>query len=117
MSCAGLESWSGLSRGSFNVLAYLVQHPGGTVTKEELEAQLWPDSKFVDEASLAIAVAKVRKALDGHRPGAAIHPDRPSAGLSLRGADDRPTAQCGGPAGCSHHGYAAASGHAPPGTG
>ena len=48
---------------AFNVLAYLVQHAGRTVTKEELEEQLWPDSKFVDKASLAIAVAKVRKAL------------------------------------------------------
>jgi DNA-binding winged helix-turn-helix (wHTH) protein len=48
---------------AFNVLAYLVQHPGRTVTKEELEEHLWPDSKFVDKASLAIAVAKVRKVL------------------------------------------------------
>jgi hypothetical protein len=26
----------------FNLLAYLVQHPGRTVTKAELRAQLWP---------------------------------------------------------------------------
>ena len=47
----------------FNVLAYLVQHPGRTVTKEELEEQLWPDSQLVGESSLANAVAQVRKAL------------------------------------------------------
>ena len=47
----------------FNVLAYLVQHPGRTVTKEELEEHVWPDSQSVGRSSLAKAVAQVRKTL------------------------------------------------------
>jgi DNA-binding winged helix-turn-helix (wHTH) protein len=53
----------------FNLLAYLVQHPGRTVTKEELEEQLWPDSEVVGVTSLAKAVAQVRKALAGTGQG------------------------------------------------
>ena len=47
----------------FNLLAYLVQHPGRIVTNEELKEQLWPDSEVVGESSLANAVAQARKAL------------------------------------------------------
>jgi class 3 adenylate cyclase/predicted ATPase/DNA-binding winged helix-turn-helix (wHTH) protein len=48
---------------AFNLLAYLVQHAGRTVTKEELEEQLWPDQQVVGITSLAKAVAQARKAL------------------------------------------------------
>ena len=63
MSCARPGDWCRLEPRVFNVLAYLVQHPGRTVTKEELEAQLWPDSELVGRTSLANAVAQARKAL------------------------------------------------------
>jgi len=46
----------------FDVLAYLVQHAGHTILKEELLEQLWPQ-QFVTEASLTNAVAQARKAL------------------------------------------------------
>ena len=46
----------------FDVLAYLVQHPDRTVTKEELVAQLWPEP-FVADDALTKCVARVRKAL------------------------------------------------------
>src|ERR1043166_7675756 len=46
----------------FDVLAYLVQHPDRTVTKEELLAQLWPQP-FVADDALTQCVARVRKAL------------------------------------------------------
>src|SRR5262249_32808277 len=46
----------------FDLLAYLVQHPDRTVTKEELLAQLWPQ-QFVTDASLTYCVAQARKAL------------------------------------------------------
>ena len=46
----------------FDVLAYLVQHPDRTVTKEELVAQLWPQP-FVADDALTQCVARVRKAL------------------------------------------------------
>jgi class 3 adenylate cyclase/DNA-binding winged helix-turn-helix (wHTH) protein len=47
----------------FNLLAYLVQYPGRTVTKEELRAQLWPDRPFMSDDPLANCVAQARKAL------------------------------------------------------
>jgi DNA-binding winged helix-turn-helix (wHTH) protein len=47
----------------FNLLAYLVQHPGRIVTNEELKEQLWPKREVVGESSLANAVAQARKAL------------------------------------------------------
>lgn len=52
----------------FDLLAYLVQHPGHTITKEVLLTQLWPD-QFVAEASLTNAVAQARRALhDAEQP-------------------------------------------------
>jgi DNA-binding winged helix-turn-helix (wHTH) protein/class 3 adenylate cyclase/predicted ATPase len=46
----------------FDLLVYLVQHPGRTVTKEELLEQLWPHQCVTDD-SLTTAVAQVRRAL------------------------------------------------------
>jgi len=46
----------------FDMLAYLVQCPDRTVTKEELFEQVWPN-QFVTDDSLTTAVAQVRKAL------------------------------------------------------
>ena len=47
----------------FNLLAYLVQHPGRTVTKAELREQLWPEQPFMSDDPLANSVAQARKAL------------------------------------------------------
>jgi DNA-binding winged helix-turn-helix (wHTH) protein len=47
----------------FNLLAYLVQHPGRTVTKAELREQLWPDQPFMSDDPLTNCVAQARKAL------------------------------------------------------
>ena len=47
----------------FNLLSYLVQHPGRTVTKAELREQLWPDQPFMSDDPLANCVAQARKAL------------------------------------------------------
>src|SRR5262245_29002636 len=46
----------------FDLLVYLVQHSGRTVTKEELLEQLWPN-QFVTDDSLTTAVAQIRRAL------------------------------------------------------
>jgi class 3 adenylate cyclase/DNA-binding winged helix-turn-helix (wHTH) protein/predicted ATPase len=46
----------------FDLLIYLVEHPGRTVTKEELLEQLWPN-QFVADDSLTNCVAQARKAL------------------------------------------------------
>ena len=52
----------------FNLLTYLVQHPGRTVTKEELRAQLWPDQPFMSDDPLTNCMTQARKALgdSGH---------------------------------------------------
>ncbi len=53
-----------LSGQSFAVLAFLLEHPGELVTREELCARLWPADVFVDfENNLNTAVARLREAL------------------------------------------------------
>jgi cholera toxin transcriptional activator len=48
----------------FQVLAYLLNHPGEVVTREELRQKLWPADTFVDfDHSLNTAVNKLREAL------------------------------------------------------
>ncbi len=48
----------------FQVLAYLLEHPGEVVTREELRQKLWPADTFVDfDTGLNSAVKKLRDAL------------------------------------------------------
>ena len=48
----------------FRLLIALIERSGEVVTREELQAKLWPDGTFVDfERGLATAVNKVREAL------------------------------------------------------
>ena len=48
----------------FQVLAYLLEHPGKVVTREELRQKLWAADTFVDfDHSLNTAVNKLREAL------------------------------------------------------
>jgi cholera toxin transcriptional activator len=48
----------------FAVLAFLLEHPGTIVTREELRAHLWPADIFVDfDHSLNTAVNKLREVL------------------------------------------------------
>src|ERR1700722_2309615 len=53
-----------LNEQPFQVLALLLEHPGQVVTREELQARLWPADTFVDfDLSLNTAVKKLRQAL------------------------------------------------------
>jgi TolB-like protein/DNA-binding winged helix-turn-helix (wHTH) protein/Flp pilus assembly protein TadD len=48
----------------FQVLAILLEKPGGVVTREELQKRLWSDDTFVDfETGLNTAIKKIREAL------------------------------------------------------
>jgi len=47
----------------FEVLQYLVQHPGTLVTKQELMDEIWPEV-VVTESSLPQCIFSIRKALD-----------------------------------------------------
>jgi TolB-like protein/tetratricopeptide (TPR) repeat protein len=54
----------GLRDKSFQVLALLLEQPGGVVTREQLRHRLWPADVFVDfENNLNTAVARLREAL------------------------------------------------------
>ena len=46
----------------FEVLAYLVQHQGEVISKDELLERLWPD-QFVSEAALNYCLGAARKAI------------------------------------------------------
>lgn len=49
---------------SFQVLAILLEHPGGLVTREEIRSRLWPADTFVDfDHSVNTAINKIREAL------------------------------------------------------
>ena len=52
---------------TFDLLVFLVSHPGRLVTKDQILAAVWPES-FVEEANLTVSVSALRKAL-GERPG------------------------------------------------
>lgn len=56
-----------LQRRAFDVLLYLVRHPGRVVSKDELLKNVWPDA-FVDENNLSQSISVLRKALGDH-PG------------------------------------------------
>ena len=61
-----------LSPKALDVLIALVRHPAHLVTKDELLAQVWPES-FVEEGILTVHVSALRKALgDDTRPPAYI---------------------------------------------
>src|ERR1700722_16641608 len=55
-----------LSRKAIEVLAFLIEHHGQLVEKEELMRQVWPDS-FVEESNLAVHISQLRKALGEQR--------------------------------------------------
>jgi eukaryotic-like serine/threonine-protein kinase len=60
-----------LQQKPFQILAILLERPGGLVTREELRKRLWGDETFVDfDNSLNTAIAKLREALGDS-------PDRP----------------------------------------
>jgi len=65
-----LEAGEPLRLGSraLEILIALVERPGELITKEELIARVWPDT-FVEEASLRVHVAALRKALGDGRSG------------------------------------------------
>src|SRR5215470_11941141 len=48
----------------FQILAFLMEHPGDLVTREEIRQRLWADHTFVDfDRSLNKAMTKLRSAL------------------------------------------------------
>lgn len=48
---------------AFDVLHFLAAHAGEVVTREQILAEVWPDS-YVDDHALSVQIGEVRKALD-----------------------------------------------------
>jgi len=51
-----------LQKKPFDILTYLIEHRDRAVAKDELLESIWP-GEFVSESSLAVCIAKIRKAL------------------------------------------------------
>ncbi len=71
-----------LSRKTFDLLLYLVEHADRVVSKDELLRALWPDS-FVDESNLTQHVFLLRKTLSRHRSETRIIETVPGRGYRL----------------------------------
>ncbi len=87
LTCAG--AFVSLNPKTFDLLVYLVMHPGRVVTKEELLAALWPDA-FIEERNLSQHVFLLRKALAAQPLG-----DRLIATIPGRGYQFVAHVECG----------------------
>ena len=60
------------------ILVMLLQHPGETITRDELQNKLWPADTFVDfEQGLNNAMKRLRAAVDDDaRPGPIVYMQR-----------------------------------------
>src|SRR5262245_38568622 len=56
------ESPVPLTPKAFDVLSFLLQHPGQLVTKDNLLKAVWPES-FVGDSVLKVCILEIRKAL------------------------------------------------------
>jgi DNA-binding winged helix-turn-helix (wHTH) protein/Tol biopolymer transport system component len=78
---------------AFDLLVYLVDHPGRLVTKQTLMSALWP-STFVEEANLTFTVSSLRKALGDSQDGEQFIQTVPTRGYRfvapVTQAQDRP---------------------------
>src|SRR5579864_2105803 len=95
----------------FLILAYLLDHPGDVVTREELRQKLWPAHTFVDfDRSLNKAMTKLRSALGdsaenpryietvprhGYRFLAPVHHPREGTEMVVAALVPRPEAHAG----------------------
>jgi DNA-binding winged helix-turn-helix (wHTH) protein/tetratricopeptide (TPR) repeat protein len=68
-----------LSRKTFDLLLYLVDHPDRVIAKDELLRTLWPES-FVEESNLTQHIFLLRKALSRHTSGSTIIETVPGRG-------------------------------------
>lgn len=61
----GPEGRTELTRNEFLILRLLMENPGRVVSREELMTRLWASDEFVDDNTLAVNVARLRKTLAG----------------------------------------------------
>src|SRR5580698_7528372 len=76
---------------SFLVLQALLEVPGEMVTREQLKTRLWPENTFVEfEASLNVAVRRLREALSDEAQGPAYIETVPKHGYRFIGVLETP---------------------------
>ena len=54
-----------LTRNEYRVLQVLLEHKGATVSRETLMRKLWETDSFVDENTLTVNIARLRRKLEG----------------------------------------------------
>ena len=54
-----------LSRNEYRILQVLLEHKGNTVSRETLMQKLWETDSFVDENTLTVNMARLRRKLEG----------------------------------------------------
>ena len=67
---------------ALDLLTVLAERPGEVISKDELVALVWPDT-VVEDSSLRVHVAALRKALAGGEPGARFVINIPGRGYSF----------------------------------
>ena len=73
-----------LSPREFAVLEYLLRHKERVVSREELSEHAWDDRFDAMSNVVDVTVHRVRKKIDGERPGRLLHTVK-GAGYMLRG--------------------------------
>jgi len=82
-----------LSRKSFDLLLFLIDHRDRVLNKDELLQALWPD-QFVEESNLTQQIFLLRKALSRHESGAKIIETIPGRGYRFSAqVEEEPLAQ------------------------
>ena len=54
-----------LTKNEFRILQILLEHAGKIVSRDEIIARLWESDAFIDENTLTVNVARLRKKLTG----------------------------------------------------
>lgn len=73
---------------AFDLLAFLVQHAGRVIANDELIAQVWPGI-HVDENTLRVHIAALRRTLDDNSGGSRYIANAPGRGYSFVSAVSR----------------------------
>ena len=82
-----------LSRKSFDLLLFLIDHRDRVVNKDELLQTLWP-GQFIEESNLTQQIFLLRKALSRHKSGAKIIETIPGRGYRFSAqVEEEPLAQ------------------------
>lgn len=54
-----------LTRNEYRILQVLLEHKGSTVSRDTLMRKLWETDSFVDENTLTVNMARLRRKLEG----------------------------------------------------